>query len=702
MAHRLAETEAFAAFLAEHEGKSLLRFLTCGSVDDGKSTLIGRLLYDTKRLFEDQLADAQIRFEAASAPPAATSISPCSSTASSPSASRASPSTSPTAISPPTGAASSSPTRPATSSTPATWRPARRPPISPSCWSTRATASSPRPGGTPIIVSLLGIRHVVLAVNKIDLVGFDGERFLDIVARLRRVRRALRLRRRSSPIPISARFGDNVIERSAHTPWYRRADAARAPRDGRRSRTATAAEPFRFPVQWVNRPDAELPRLCRHGRRRQRRGRATRWSSRAPARRRGSRASSPWTATSPSADAGDAVTLTLDSEIDVEPRRRARRRRSSGRRSPTRSPPISSGWARSRCCPGRPYLLKAGDAHGRRRGQRPQAPASTSRRFKPLAAKTLELNEIGLCNLSLAEPIAFDLYDDNRDHRLLHPDRPLHQRDRRRRHDPLRPAARDQHPLAGARRRTSRPAPSSRASGRASCGSPACPAPASRPSPTSSRRSSTCMGRHTYLLDGDNVRHGLNRDLGFTDADRVENIRRVAEVAKLFVDAGLIVLVSFISPFRSERDMARELVGEGEFVEVFVDTPLVGRRGARPEGPLHARRAPARSRTSPASTRPTRRRSSPTSASTPPTPTPTSSPSGWWTACAAAAICAARRVGKGAPAPCPLRLDPDAGRTRGHGARRAFAHPTGRAGRVLIDWMSAAVPSPGMPGSMRS
>ena len=114
-------------------------------------------------------------------------------------------------------------------------------------------------------------------------------------------------------------------------------------------------------------------------------------------------------------------------------------------------------------------------------------------------------------------------------------------------------------------------------------------------------------GRHTYLLDGDNVRHGLNRDLGFTDADRVENIRRVAEAAKLFVDAGLIVLVSFISPFRSERDMARELMPEGEFLEIFVDAPLAVCEARDPKG-LYARAAPARSRTSPASTRPTSRR----------------------------------------------------------------------------------------------
>ena len=149
-----------------------------------------------------------------------------------------------------------------------------------------------------------------------------------------------------------------------------------------------------------------------------------------------------------------------------------------------------------------------------------------------------------------------------------------------------------EHPLAGARRRQAARAPRSRAS--SPCVRVVHRAVRRRQvddRQPASRSGCTPLGAHTYLLDGDNVRHGLNKDLGFTDADRVENIRRVAEVAKLMVDAGLIVLVSFISPFRAERRMARELLGEGEFVEVFVDTPLDGRRGARPEGPLRARPA---------------------------------------------------------------------------------------------------------------
>ena len=282
------------------------------------------------------------------------------------------------------------------------------------------------------------------------------------------------------------------------------------------------------------------------------------------------------------ATAGDAVTLTTDREIDIS--------RGDVLAPPDSRPEVSDQIAahliwmsEEPLLPGRSYLLKAG---ARTVGAavselKHQVDIDT---FKPLAAKTLALNDIGLCNLSLSEPIAFDPYDDNRaTGSFILIDRFTNAtvaagmiRFGLRRATNIHWQALDVN-KRGPRRR-------SRASGRASSGSPAFPAPASRPSPTSSRRSSTSLGRHTYLLDGDNVRHGLNRDLGFTDADRVENIRRVAEAAKLFVDAGLIVLVSFISPFRSERDMARELVGEGEFIEVFVDAPLAVAEARDPKG----------------------------------------------------------------------------------------------------------------------
>ena len=244
---------------------------------------------------------------------------------------------------------------------------------------------------------------------------------------------------------------------------------------------------------------------------------------------------------------------------------------------------------------------------------------STSTRWSTWPPKTLELNEIGVCNLSLDQPIAFDPYDREPRHRRLHPDRPDDQRHGRRRPDPLRAAPRRRTSTGRRSTSTSRRAPRSRARSRACCGSPACPAPASRPSPTWSRSSCYAAGRHTYLLDGDNVRHGLNRDLGFTDADRVENIRRVAEVAQ--ADGRR-------RPDRAGRrssrrsapsaQLARELVGAGRVHRGLRRHAAGRRRAARRQGPLQEGARAASSRTSPASTAPTRRPRTPRSASTRP------------------------------------------------------------------------------------
>jgi bifunctional enzyme CysN/CysC len=222
--------------------------------------------------------------------------------------------------------------------------------------------------------------------------------------------------------------------------------------------------------------------------------------------------------------------------------------------------------------PGRPYLLKA--------GTRTVGAAVSELRhrvdvenFKPLAAKTLALNDIGFCNLSLSEPNAFDVYDDNRTTgSFILIDRFSNAtvaagmiRHGLRRASNIHWQALDVGKEVRARAKGQRPCilwfTGLSGAGKSTIANLV-------------EKKLHLLGRHTYLLDGDNVRHGLNRDLGFTDADRVENIRRVAETAKLFVDAGLIVLVSFISPFRSERDMARELVGDGEYIDDFVDTTL--------------------------------------------------------------------------------------------------------------------------------
>ena len=258
--HRLAPLQHF---LARQAQIGLLRFLTCGSVDDGKSTLIGRLLYDTKQIFDDQLATLD-RDSAATAPPARTSTSRCWSTGWRPSASRASPSTSPTASSPPTSAASSSPTRPATSSTRATWRPAPPTPSSPWCWSTRGKGVLTQTRRHAFIASLMGIRHVVLAVNKIDLVDFREARFSAIRDDYRRRRRGLGFRTQGRHPDLGAlrRQRDRT---SARTPWY--GGPSLLASGGLDVDAAAAVRPFRMPVQWVNRPD-RFPRLRRHRRHR--------------------------------------------------------------------------------------------------------------------------------------------------------------------------------------------------------------------------------------------------------------------------------------------------------------------------------------------------------------------------------------------------------------------------------------------------
>ena len=334
--------------------------------------------------------------------------------------------------------------------------------------------------------------------------------------------------------------------------------------------TALADKPFRLPVQWVNRPNLDFRGFSgtiAGGRIRPGDAVAVAKSGRI------SKVARIVTMDGdlPEAVAGDAVTLTLADEVDIS--------RGDVLAAPTARPEVSDQFAahllwmaEEELLPGRQYLLKLGTA---------TVPATVSalkhkvdvNTLEHLAGKTLALNEVGYCNFSLSQPLAFDAYRDNRDtggfiliDRFTNATVGAGMID-------FGADARHQCPLAGAGREQD--------GARRHEGPEAGGAVVHRPvglgqihHRQSGGKSLAAEGKHTYLLDGDNVRHGLNRDLGFTDADRVENIRRVGEAAKLFVDAGLIVLVSFISPFRSERRMARELVGDGEFIEVFVDTPL--------------------------------------------------------------------------------------------------------------------------------
>ena len=554
-------------FLADQEKKTLLRFLTCGSVDDGKSTLIGRLLYDSKLLFDDHIQalerdsrkhgttggdidfallvdgleaereqgitiDVAYRFFATDKRKFIVADTPGHEQYTRNMA---------------TGASNSD--------LAVILVDARKGVLT----QTRRHA---------YIVSLLGIRHVVLAINKIDLVDFAQPVF-DLISKEFSVF-AERLGFASQVhIPISARFGDNVIARSEKTPWYQGPPLLDY-LETINVDSALASKPFRMPVQWVNRPNLDFRGFAGTivG------GRVKKGETVTVAKSgRNSKVARIVTADGDleAASAGEAVTVVLTDEVDVS--------RGDVLSAPGSRPEVSDQFAahllwmaEEEMLPGRPYLIKLATttASGAITSLKHKTDVNT---LEHLAGRTLHLNEVGYINLSLSQPIAFDPYTDNRDMGgFIVIDRYTNATVGAgmidfglRRATNVHWQALDVNKDVRAAQKGQKPAvlwfTGLSGSGKSTIANLV-------------EGKLHSNGRHTYLLDGDNVRHGLNRDLGFTDADRVENIRRVAETSKLFVDAGLIVLVSFISPFRSERRMARELLGPGEFIEVFVDTPL--------------------------------------------------------------------------------------------------------------------------------
>jgi bifunctional enzyme CysN/CysC len=418
------------------------------------------------------------------------------------------------------------------------------------------------------ICALLGIRHIVLAVNKIDLVDYSQSVFDGIVADFTAFAEKLGFASQVA-IPLSARFGVNVIQKSAETPWYG-GPALLAHLESVDVDTALENRAFRLPVQWVNRPNLDFRGFSGTiaG------GRIRPGDSVAVAKSgKVSKVARIVTQDGDLAEAvaGDAVTLTLADEVDIS--------RGDVLAAPDSRPAVSDQFAAhllwmadEELLPGRQYLVKLGTA---------TVPASVSElkhkvdvnTLEHLAGKTLALNEVGYVNFALSQPLAFDPYRDNRDmggfiviDRFTNATVGAGMIDfSLMRATNVHWQALDVNKQARAAMKGQKPVilwfTGLSGSGKSTIANLV-------------EKSLAAESRHTYLLDGDNVRHGLNRDLGFTDADRVENIRRVGEAAKLFVDAGLIVLTAFISPFRSERRMVRELVGAGEFVEVFVDTPL--------------------------------------------------------------------------------------------------------------------------------
>ncbi|MGV3515960.1 sulfate adenylyltransferase subunit CysN [Luteitalea sp.] len=559
--------EDIDAYLLAHQHKSLLRFITCGSVDDGKSTLIGRLLFDSQMIFEDQLAAVERDSKKVGTQGGRIDLALLVDGLA---AEREQGITIDVAY----RFFSTDRRKFIVADTPGHEQYTRNMVTGASTASLAVILIDARKGVLTqtrrhsFIVSLLGIREVVLAVNKMDAVGYDQAVFDGIVADYRAFAADLGFRQIVA-IPLSALEGDNVTEISPHTPWF--TGPALMPH----LETVEVEEdlqkaPFRLPVQWVNRPNQDF------------RGFAGQIAAgrvkpgdvvRALPSGRESTVARVVTFDGDlgEAIAGQSITLTLADEIDVS--------RGDILAAASALPQVADQfqvtliWMHEEAMlPGRPYLMKIGSSTvtGTITELKHKVNVNT---LIHEPGKQLELNEIAVCNLSTDRPIAFDPYTDNRDTGgfvfidKLNNDTVgaglMHFALRR---------AENVHWQALDVNRESR----ATLKGQKACVVWFTGLSGAGKSTIANlvEKRLHAIGRHTVILDGDNVRHGLNRDLGFTEPDRVENIRRVAEVARLMTDAGLIVLVSFISPFRSERRLARERMAPGEFLEVYVNTPL--------------------------------------------------------------------------------------------------------------------------------
>jgi bifunctional enzyme CysN/CysC len=567
-----------AAVPVERRTTGLLRFLTCGSVDDGKSTLIGRLLFDCRLLQEDQLAglvadSSRFGTTAPGELDFALLVDGLE-------AEREQGITIDVAYRYFSTARRSF----IVADAPGHEQYTRNMATAASTAELAVLLVDARKGlltqtfRHSTIASLMGIRHIVLAVNKMDTVACDQKIFDDIATAYRKRAAEIGITEVVC-IPVSALRGDNVASPSTAMPWYS-GPTLLAHLEAADISSDRAAKPFRMPVQWVNRPDQNF-----RGYSGTIVGGVVRPGDRVVVLPSGQTTQVARIVTSDgdldAAAAGAAVTLVVRDQIDIG--------RGDVIAAEAARPMLAEQFAAHiiwmddhALMPGRSYLFAAGTSvtHGQVTELKYKVNVNT---LEHVAAKHLDLNEIGFCNIALDRPIAFDAYVDNRDMGgfiLI---------------DRLTNATVACGMIAFALRRATnihwqalKIDKAARASlkGHAPCILWFTGLPGAGKSTVADLVEQMLhrLGRHTVLLDGDNVRHGLNRDLGFTDEDRVENIRRVAEVAKLMVDAGLIVLVSFISPFRSERQMARDLVGPGEFVEIYVDTPIAICKARDPKG----------------------------------------------------------------------------------------------------------------------
>ncbi len=568
------------AYLDVHQHKTMLRFITCGSVDDGKSTLIGRLLYDSKMIFEDQLEALQADSKRVGTQGQEIDFALLVDGLA---AEREQGITIDVAY----RFFATEKRKFIVADTPGHEQYTRNMVTGASTADLAVILIDARKGiltqtrRHSYLAHLIGIRNIVLAVNKMDLVGYDQAVFDKIVADYAAFAQSIGISA-FTPIPISGFKGDNITARSENTPWYQGPTLMAHLESVEVDATTAAAKPFRMPVQWVNRPNLDFRgfagliasgsvkpgdavRVLPSGKTSTISRIVTMPGGTGPASGTGGDGNLD------EAIAGQSVTLCFADEIDCS--------RGDVIAVADNPPEVSSQFEATivwmddeAMLPGRPYWLKIGTQSVSATVQAPKYVVNVNT-MEHLAAKTLDLNAIGVAELATDKPITFEPYADNRtlggfilidkiSNRTVAAGM-LHFSLRRAQnvHWQATDIGREAH--AALKNQLPRILwfTGLSGSGKSTIANEV-------------EKRLALMNRHTFLLDGDNIRHGLNKDLGFTEADRIENIRRVGEVAKLMADAGLIVLTAFISPFRAEREMVREMLPDGEFIEIFVDTPL--------------------------------------------------------------------------------------------------------------------------------
>ncbi len=573
MTEPIYETEALIAedidaYLERHQHKTMLRFITCGSVDDGKSTLIGRLLYDSKMIFEDQLAALESDSRRVGTQGGEIDFALLVD-----------------------GLAAEREQGITIDVAYRFFATERRKFIVADCPGheqyTRNMVTGASTADLAVILidarkgvlvqtrrhsflcHQLGIRNIVLAVNKMDLVGYDQATFDAIVADYAAFAESIGIEDFVA-LPISGFKGDNITAPSPNTPWYDGPSLIEHLESVEVRAAVDVDKPFRMPVQWVNRPNLDFRGFS---------GLIATGSVKPgdPVRVLPSgktttvKSIASFDGDMAQAQAGQSVTICLDDEVDCS--------RGNVLAAADDPPEVADQFEATvvwlddeALLPGRGYWLKLATQTVSASVAEPKYEINVNT-MQHLAAKTLELNAIGVAEITTDRPLVFESYADNRTlggfilidkvtnrtvgagmlHFSLRRAQNVHwQATSVTREDHA--ALKNQKPLVLWFTGLS-------GSGKSTIANEV---------EIGLKR----MNRHTFLLDGDNVRHGLNKDLGFTDADRVENIRRIGEVAKLMADAGLIVLTAFISPFRAERQMVRDMLPDGEFLEIFVDTPL--------------------------------------------------------------------------------------------------------------------------------